>query len=83
MTNDAKYAEYVNQFRCVCQCQHDHVIGGKSVTTPMAYYPRQMNMKLAAYLQPKKTNDNDKLECCALARRLHHARKEIGTLQTI
>ena len=42
------------QRRCKCQEQHDHAKGGGAITGPLAYYPKQMCMKIASMIVPFK-----------------------------
>ena len=44
--------------RCACKVQHDQAKGGSSVTAPLAFYPKQMCMKLASLIVPYKDKVN-------------------------
>ena len=42
------------QRRCNSQEQHDHAKGGSQIAGPLAFYPKQMCMKIAAMIVPFK-----------------------------
>ena len=54
MTTSKELVEELQKAQCRCTEEHGQLIGGTNVTGPMAYYPKQMAMKIAGVMVDKK-----------------------------